>query len=201
MRSDEDLMWAYRAGDDAAFEELYARYFGPLTGYLRRRLPDGEQDEAEDLAENALLRAALRRDTFRPASGSFRSWLYAIAANQRRDYLRLASRKLRAWLRHIDLTDENDAVDPAPSSAERWFEREVVRAALAELTQRQRDVILLSFWQGFTYQEIAQSLGMRRGSVGVTRMRALEKLRRLLGEQSTKRAPVPAPLETEGVQS
>ncbi len=202
MRNDEDLMAAYRAGEDAAFEELYRRYFGPLTGYLRRRLPDGEENEAEDLAENALMLAAVRRNSFNPAAGTFRSWLYAIAANQRRDYLRMLSRKLRGWLREtVDDEALARAPDPTPSSAQRWFEREVVREALAELTQRQRDVVLLSFWQGFTYGEIGRILGIRRGSVGAHRDRALKRLRAALGAELSERPALGGSLEPGGASS
>lgn len=178
-RSDEDLLEDYRAGDDAAFERIYERRFAELTAFLRRRLPLGAQDDAEDLAEAALYKAALQARSFDPERGAFRPWLYAIATNLRRDLLRSWTRRLeKLW----HASSEDEAVDPCGSAEERLLREERLTLALAALTKRQRDVVLLTCWEGFSYAETAAILGMQPGTVGAHRDKALKRLRRALEE-------------------
>ena len=82
VRGDEELALAFQQGDDSAFAELYERYFAALTAYLARRLPNGTEHEAEDLAEAAFVEVARRKERFDPKRGSFRSWLYKIASEK-----------------------------------------------------------------------------------------------------------------------
>jgi RNA polymerase sigma-70 factor (ECF subfamily) len=190
--SDEELFGAYRAGDDAAFERIYERRFGELTAFLRRRLPLGAQADAEDLAETALYKAAAQAQAFDPARGAFRPWLYAIATNLRRDLVRSWTRRLeRLWSANTD--ECANAVDPRASAEERLLREERLSRALGELTSRQRDVVLLICWEGFTYAETAKILGMQPGTVGAHRDRALKRLRGLLEENGPAAvAPQPA---------
>ena len=188
--SDEELFEAYRGGDDAAFEAIYARRFVELTAFLRRRLPLGAQDDAEDLAEAALYKAAAQAKAFDPARGAFRPWLYATATNLRRDWIRSWTRRLeRFWAGSTE--DCAKAADPRASAEERMLREEQLTRALGELTERQRDVVLLTCWEGFSYAETAKILGLRPGTVGAHRDKALKRLRRLLTEQDPMVAPSP----------
>ena len=196
-RSDEELFAAYRAGDDAAFETIYARRFGELTAFLRRRLPLGAQDDAEDLAETALYKAAAQSQSFNPRRGPFRPWLYAIAANLRRDLIRSWTRRLeRLWTTRGE--DAQEAADPRASVEERLLREERLSLALAELTERQRDVVLLTCWEGFSYAETAEILGLRTGTVGAHRDKAMKRLRSLLAEDEPLVVAAPA---ARGAQS
>jgi RNA polymerase sigma-70 factor (ECF subfamily) len=162
--------------DDAAFERIYERRFGELTAFLHRRLPLGAQDDAEDLAETALYKAAAQAGAFDPGRGDFRPWLYGIATNLRRDLLRSWTRRLeRLW--SANAPDCAQAADPRASAEERLLRNERLSRALAALTERQRDVVLLTCWEGFSYAETARILGMRPGTVGAHRDRALKRLR------------------------
>jgi RNA polymerase sigma-70 factor (ECF subfamily) len=180
-RSDEELFADYRGGDDAAFERIYERRYAELTAFLRRRLPLGAQHDAEDLAETALYKAAAQAQGFDPERGAFRPWLYAIATNLRRDLLRSWTRRLeKLW--HANAEDCSEAVDPRDSAEERLLREERLTRALAALTERQRDVVLLTCWEGFSYAETAKILGMQPGTVGAHRDKALKRLRRFLEE-------------------
>lgn len=190
-RSDEELLTAYCGGDDAAFEEIYARRFGELTAFLRRRLPLGAQDDAEDLAETALYKAAAQAGRFDSRRGAFRPWLYSIATNLRRDLIRSWTRRLeRLW--SADTDECAAAADPRASAEERMLREERLTRVLTQLTERQRDVVLLTCWEGFSYAETAKILGLQPGTVGAHRDKALKRLRRLLSEDQPLLAPAPA---------
>ena len=191
-RSDDELFAAFRGGDDDAFETIYARRFGELTAFLRRRLPAGARDDAEDLAETALYKAAAQASTFDSDRGGFRTWLYAIATNLRRDRIRSWTRRLeRLWAASTE--DCAEAVDPRSSAEERMLSDERLSRALAALSGRQRDVILLTCWEGFSYAETGKILGLRPGTVGAHRDKALKKLRRLFAEEDVLAVPAAAP--------
>lgn len=190
-RTDEELFAAYREGDDGAFEVIYQRRFGELTAFLRRRLPLGTQHDAEDLAETALYKAASQAASFDPGRGAFRAWLYAIATNLRRDLLRSWTRRLeRLWT--TSAQDCAETADPRGSAEERMLREERLALALGELTERQRDVVLLTCWEGFSYAETAEILGLRPGTVGAHRDKALKRLRGLLEEGAQVGVPAPA---------
>lgn len=177
-RSDEQLMQSVMAGDQPALSALVTRHHAPLLGYLYR-LVNGDRPLAEDLVQEAFLRM-LRQRSYQ-AGRPVKPWLYAIATNLARDYFKSAAvRKIR---RDGDETGALLAVaDSAPGpedhalAAERGSE---VRAALSRLAEEHRVVLVLRFYQGFTLQEIADTLEIPLGtvksrlSVGIHRLRAM----------------------------
>jgi RNA polymerase sigma-70 factor (ECF subfamily) len=177
-RSDEQLMAAVMAGDQVALAALVTRHHAPLLGYLYR-LVGGDRQLSEDLVQETLLHV-LRQRTYQ-ATRPFKPWLYMIATNLARDYFKSAAVRQR-WLSG----DEEEALlhlyDSAPGPEERALAAEQgseVRAALAQLREEYRVVLLLRFYQGFSLQEIAETLHIPLGtvksrlSVGVHRLRSL----------------------------
>lgn len=177
-RSDEQLITAAMAGDQVALAALVARHHAQLLGYLYR-LVGGDRPLAEDLVQETLLRI-LRQRTCQ-SERPFKPWLYAIATNLARDYFKSAAVRQR-WREG----DEEEALlqlyDNAPGPEERALAAErggEVRAALAQLREEYRLVLLLRFYQGFSLQEIAETLQIPLGtvksrlSVGVQRLRTL----------------------------
>lgn len=176
--SDEQLMAAVLAGDAAALAALVTRHHAPLLGYLYR-LAGGDRELAQDLVQETLLHV-LRQRTYVP-SRPFKPWLYAIATNLARDYVKSAQVRQRERG-----TENEDALlhlyDSAPGPEERALAAEQggeVRAALAQLSEDYRVVVVLRFYQGFSLQEIAETLQIPLGtvksrlSVGVHRLRTL----------------------------
>lgn len=174
-RSDEQLMTAVMAGDQVALAILVTRHHAPLLGYLYR-LVGGDQQLSEDLVQETLLHV-MRQRTYQ-AARPFKPWLYAIATNLARDYFKSAAvrqcRQEEEALLHL--------YDSAPGPEERALAAEQggeVRAALAQLGEEYRVVLLLRFYQGFSLQEIAETLHIPLGtvksrlSVGVHRLRIL----------------------------
>ena len=168
-RSDEELFADYRAGDDDAFEQIYERRFGELTAFLRRRLPLGAQDDAEDLAETALYKAASQAHTFDPARGAFRPWLYAIATNLRRDLIRSWARRLeRLWT--ASPRDCAEVADPRASAEERMLREDGLTRALAATdraaTRRHSADLLGGVFLRRNGEDSRDATGDRRGASG-----------------------------------
>jgi RNA polymerase sigma factor (sigma-70 family) len=176
-KSDEQLMTAVMVGDQVALAALVTRHHSPLLGYLYR-LVGGDQQLAEDLVQETLLHV-LRQRTYQ-ADRPFKPWLYRIATNLTRDHFKSAA--VRTSSREAD---EEEALlslsDSAPGPEERALAAEQgceVRAALAQLGEEYRVVLVLRFYQGFRLQEIAEVLHIPLGtvksrlSVGVHRLRA-----------------------------
>jgi RNA polymerase sigma-70 factor, ECF subfamily len=177
-RSDEQLMAAVQAGDQVALAALVTRHHAPLLGYLYR-LVGGDRQLSEDLVQETLLHV-LRQRTYQ-ADRPFKAWLYTIATNLARDYFKSAAVRQR-WQEG----DAEEALlylhDSAASPEERALAAEQgseVRAALAQLGEDYRVVVVLRFYQGFSLQEIAQTLHIPLGtvksrlSVGVHRLRSM----------------------------
>ena len=176
-RSDEQLMAAVMAGDQVALAALVTRHHAPLLGYLYRLV--GDRHLSEDLVQETLLHV-LRQRTYQ-SHRPFKPWLYMIATNLARDYFKSAAVRQR-WREG----DEEEALlqlyDSAPGPEERALVAEQgseVRTALAQLREEYRIVLLLRFYQGFSLQEIAETLQIPLGtvksrlSVGVHRLRSM----------------------------
>jgi RNA polymerase sigma-70 factor, ECF subfamily len=144
---------------------VYRTTYTALVRFLYRRVWDAER--AEDLAQEAFARALVHKPD------NARGWLFIVAANMARDDARRAARERR----HLTLLKaEPQAHEPALDDAlhaER--ERSRVRAALEQLTPRDREVLLL--WDsGLSYDEIASQTGLARGAIGTTLARARRRL-------------------------
>lgn len=178
--SDEALMLCVQAGMLASLQDLISRHEKGLYNFLVRLT--GDPHLAEDLFQETFLRVVEKRDTFAPARG-FRPWLYAIATNLARD----ARRRRATHLDAIASTPERPPQAPPDEEAERHEEGDIVRRSLEELPEDARAMVLLHFYQGFRYWEIAESLGVPVGTVKSRIHWAVEKLAERWRE-STERA-------------
>lgn len=153
-QSEEQLMAAAMAGDQAALAALVTRHHAPLLGYLYR-LAGGDHPLAEDLVQETFLHVL--RQHKRPPDRPFKPWLYRIATNLARDYFKSAA--VRQQSRQSDTEEALLQVSEcAPGPEERALAAEQggeVRAALAQLSEEYRAVVVLRFYQGFSLQEIA----------------------------------------------
>lgn len=152
------------------FDALYRASRDDLYAYVATLLRD--RAAAEDVTALAFERALRRRRTYRPARGSERAWLFGIARNAALDELR---RRRRVASLHSDPEDPRAA---APDDADLPLDRAAVRAALAALAPRDREVIALKFHAGLSNEEIARVLGISASNAGTTLHRAMQRLRR-----------------------
>ena len=149
--------------DEAAFASFYGRTSRALWSYVYRVTGNGA--DADDIVQEAFLR--LLRAGLETSEEEWRRYLYRIASN-------LVVDRWRARKRQRD--DRQPAQPVAPDRAD---DADVART-FAELTPRERALLWLAYVEGDTHQEIAESLGVRRGSVKVLLFRARRRLRDLL---------------------
>ena len=165
-------------GDRAAFTELF-RHFAPrVRAYLLRGGGDaGRADDVLQQTFEAVWRKAKLYDRRRAGAAA---WIFAIARNMRIDAIRRERRP------EFDPQDPAFRPDPAPEGEQALAtgqRAEAVRSALSALSDEQREVLWLSFYQGETYAQIAIRLGLPLGTVKSRARLAFRHLRRSLGPQ------------------
>lgn len=161
-----------------AFAQLYDRHAPYIHRYVTRRLG---ANVAEDVVADTFLDAFRQRGRYRSDQADARPWLYGIAANIIGKHRRSETRMLRALAR-----TGNDAV--AQSYADRVDDRvsadaarRPIAQALAALSPKYRDVLLLIAWADLSYEETGQALGISVGTVRSRLHRARKKVRAALG--------------------
>ena len=177
--TDEELMTAFQAGDDAAFEQLYTRHQRPIYQYIYRRMANGSR--AEELTQEVFMGLIRSRGTWR-MEASFKTYLYRIAFNQCASEARRADFRANEPLEHPDGTPRDVEADcPAPDAeATRRQEAALVASALEALDDDQREAIVLREYQGLSYEEIGEVLGVAVGTVKSRIFRGKLELKRLL---------------------
>jgi RNA polymerase sigma-70 factor (ECF subfamily) len=185
--SDEDLLIRFCKGQKEAFGILVRRYERELYGYLRRYLSDGSL--AEDVFQNTCLQLYIKSDQYE-AGRPVRPWLYTIATNQAIDALRRNSRHQAVSLDQQreegfdgdihSLLETLEGRGPGPLDAAHGSERrERVRASVDKLPDFLRQVLILAYYQGLKYREIADVLDIPVGTVKSRLHAALVKLQEM----------------------
>lgn len=170
----DDVESRFRDGDEQALAHVYDQHGSLIYSYCVRRLGP---DAARDVTQEVFVSAWRARHRFDPSRGPMRAWLMGITKNKIIDLLRKQGR--RPEVAHgADVEQESDAVDGIQT--DRMADRMVLAAALAELPDRARSVVELSFYQQMTHPEIAEATGLPLGTVKSDIRRSLLKLRRQL---------------------
>ena len=182
--TDEQLLARLRSGDREVFGPLVRRYEREMYGYLRRYL--GDDDLADDVFQTTFLAVFRKIKQYEPGRAA-RPWLYTIATNQAIDALRKRNRQADRRADGVTTTDEDGEPRPLfellpavgegpPDQAEQSEERRRVRACVEKLPDLLREVILLAYFQGMKYRDIADSLEIPLGTVKSRLHAALVKL-------------------------
>ncbi len=171
---EQELIARARQGDAAALSAIYNQYAQKIYVYFYHRL--GDRQLAEDLTGDVFVRVVEAADTPRFADTSLSGWLYRIAHNRLVDYLRRRREEVEL---PAQLPLRNGDQDPT-AVAERKLAQDRLRQALAQLTEEQRQVIILRFGEGLTAREVAEVMGKRENAIWQLQHRALNNLRRAL---------------------
>ena len=172
--SDEALMAAAVNGDSAASGALYRRYADELRRYFARL--ESREVGADDLVQETFVRVLRYAASFDDAR-QFRGWLFAIARN-----VGLAAAHARRDV--VELSDV--ALESGDDAARSLHTREsltILGAALQELPEADRTVLVLAKLEGRSYRDIAHMLAISEGVVKVRVFRALQRLRNHLRAQ------------------
>lgn len=170
-----------RAGDPRGFDALVGWLERPLVGFLRAR----GSDDAEALANEVLVRAFTRIDTFSGNAVQFRAWVFRIARNALIDERRHRARRVDTV--PTDPQDLPDTAAPTTDVIDDVHARERVEALLAVLTDDQREIVLLRVVAGLSVDETAEVVGRRPGAVRSMQNRALNRMRRALSTKAVTR--------------
>jgi RNA polymerase sigma-70 factor (ECF subfamily) len=168
---DQELIARSLDADHQAYAELVDRYKNALYRHcfaIVRR-----EDVAEDIAQEAFITAYYKLDSYNPTY-RFSTWLFKIATNKALTYLKRAAKE-------VAMDDEliETVVSTLPGT-ERAAVHGELRAAVERLSPKHRAVVSLYYWQGLSYQEIAQVLSSPVGSVKVWMLRAKQQLKKEL---------------------
>ncbi|UCG83205.1 MAG: sigma-70 family RNA polymerase sigma factor [Dehalococcoidia bacterium] len=161
-------------GDAEAFGRLYDMHVDRVYRHIYYRV--GDVADAEDLTQQVFIKAWQAIGRYKKTASPFLSWLIRISHNLVIDFYR--SNKTKTCL-------DFDIVASEPESgpehlAEAKFDQQQVRHAILELPGEQQQVVLMRFIEGFSYPEIAASIGKSEGAVRVIQHRALARLRKTL---------------------
>jgi RNA polymerase sigma factor (sigma-70 family) len=158
----------------ARFDALYRETASDLFAYVMTLLRD--RAAAEDVTAQAFERAYRRQAAFDPGRGSQRAWLFGIARNAALDELRRRRRSAALLADPEDPAAGRDA--GSDDAAEAAVRRAAVRAALAGLDARDRELVALKFHAGLSNAEIAGVLGISVANAGTRVHRAVTRLRK-----------------------
>lgn len=163
------IIQSVTSGDVNQYEQLVNRYHIGLIIHCERLT--GDRETAEDIAQEAFIKAFERLQEFDGTKSRFSTWLYKIATNKALDYLRANKRRMPSE----DIEDLADEAAPDYAAEE---ERRHVRDAVAKLQPpTHRQVVEAYYWQGKSYQQIADELNTPINTVRTWLRRAKQQLR------------------------
>ena len=191
---DADLVRGLKCGDPASFQKLLELYQDPVYGYICRLIDDPL--DAEDVTQDVFIKVFRKVGTFREEC-RFKTWLYRIAtresSNRRRWFSRHRWREVSASLDQGTPNAYFERVRCKGSGpfehAERREHRDLLNDALRRINPRFREAVVLRDIAGFTYREIASTLGI---SLGTVKSRILRG-RLALKKQLIRHAPAIVP--------
>jgi RNA polymerase sigma-70 factor (ECF subfamily) len=186
-RAEAEFIERLKRGEGAAFQELVTERSPEIYGLLFRLTENSE--EARDLTQETFLRAFQSIGRFR-GEADLRTWIYRIAINQARNRWRWWRRRRRDSTVSLDAT-QGQSNQPLiatlvessanPEQQTLAHERELaLRAALHKVGRAYRETVILRDIEGFSYEEIATTLGINIGTVKSRLARGREELRRKL---------------------
>jgi len=170
--TDAELLARYAAGDEAAFREVVSRYKNSLYAFLKRFL--NQQDLLEDVFQETFLQLFNSRDSF-DDSRPLRPWLFTIAANKAKDALRRQQRTSAVPIGQIadsqdisfdDVLNAFSSDGKTPSDVLEKDETAArVRQIIADMPDNLREILILAYFNKFSYKQMADILSIPIGTV------------------------------------
>ncbi len=184
--TDLSLLERCRLNDEAAFNEVVARYKGKIYNHVFRMT--GSAEDAEDLTQEVFVRLYTSVHTFRGQS-SLNTWLFRIAGNLCIDRFRRGKNRTAAYSLDDPVGDEAEGAREVPDETyepyrllENTETATQIERALGQLPEKLRAVLLLHDLEGIAYEEIAQIVGCPLGTVKSRLFNARMQLRQRLAD-------------------
>ena len=181
---DEELLRRVGAGDEQAFRDLFARYAAVANALAFRLVRQAQV--AEEIVQEAFLSVWRNPDRYDGARGSVRSWLMGTVHHRAVDAVRReqAQRRRAEQAAGLGPGIVEDPIDDVLAAIDLPRERRLVRSALGELPEEQREVIERMYFEGLSQSQIAERTGLPLGTVKSRTLLAMRRLRAHLGEGS-----------------
>jgi RNA polymerase sigma-70 factor (ECF subfamily) len=173
--TDADLMRRWQQGDSLAFEALVRRWQQPVARLLGRMM--GRTDLVADLCQEVFLKVYQAGPRYRE-NGTFSTWIYRVALNAARD----AGRRRRRAPPPLGEHEPADRRAPADALCQQQESVRIVAAAVAELPEPLREVLVLHHHEGLNFEEIARLTGAPASTLKSRFTAALNRLRGRLHE-------------------
>jgi RNA polymerase sigma-70 factor (ECF subfamily) len=171
-QTDAELLDRYAAGEEDAFREVVNRYKDSIYAFLRHFL--NRQDLVEDVFQETFLQLFTSRESYDP-SRSLRPWLFTIAANKAKDALRKQQRTAAIPIGTIADSEElsfDDVLNVLTSDTTVPYEKlqkgetaVQVRKIIADMPENLREILILAYFNKFSYKQMAQILSIPIGTV------------------------------------
>ena len=161
-------------GDEVAFGQLFDEFGGNVFGTVRRVLRDPAQ--SEEVTQEVMLEVWRRASRFTARRGSAAGWILTIAHRRAIDRVR-SEQAARDRTDAYGAQDQQPAFDDAVEQVEQREESVQMTSALDVLTERQRQVVELAYYQGYTYRQVAELLDTPLGTIKTRMHDALIRLR------------------------
>jgi len=184
---DDDLLRAFKAGDDAAGEALFERYFDRLTRLVRSKMGwrlkrvEGSSDVAQSVMRTVFRRSRSDADIHTDAEGSLWPLLAAIAVNKLCNRAKYWQRQRRDQRREVALDETFDSLERGPTPEDVAELEDLIEHLLEPFPERRRRILQLVL-QDRPTQEIAEAVQVSQRTVYATRQAAGELLTRLLAK-------------------
>jgi RNA polymerase sigma-70 factor, ECF subfamily len=171
----ERLVEEARSGDSWAFGRLFDHFHEPIYRYIASRIQ--RPTDAEDLTQLVFVKALEALPRYEARGIPFGGWLFRLARNAVIDFVRT-----RHEHSELDAIVQRPGSDAGPDQiAVTREDIDAVAAALATLTEEQREAIALRFFAGLSAREAAEAMGKQEGTIRGLQFRAIAALRRELG--------------------
>jgi RNA polymerase sigma-70 factor (ECF subfamily) len=175
----EELLVEVAKGDERAFEQLYEKLAGPILGLVRRVLRDGAQ--SEEVAQEVLVELWRTATRYSPDKGSAMNWAMTLAHRRAVDRVRSSRASTDREQKATFEASRARPFDEVSEAVASRLERQQVRRCLSNLTELQRESVMLAYYQGYTYREVAEVLATPQGTVKTRLRDGLIRLRDCLG--------------------
>jgi RNA polymerase sigma-70 factor, ECF subfamily len=165
-------------GDDAFSRTLYERHGRVLLNFAVQ-LCDGDRYRAEDVVQETAVRAWQHRSDLDPTTDRVRTWLFTVAHRIVIDHHRARQARPK------EVGEEEPADAAAPDPADRVVTLRIVLEAMAELTEGQREVLIYTYYLGYSVEQTGRTLGLAPGTVKSRAHYAIRSLREALRDRVT----------------